>query len=219
MGLSKVLMCLGERGINVASRMFKGKTLISFDLGGKKLVQLFDKSGNLSKFKIYQNNGVFGSRTITKGSRLVDPELGVTTTTKLTRTPEYPFLKPDKTVVKNMEIVPGERYTTVQKTTTGYDETTKISSSRMYDGSHTGIIEREINGVKSPTREFDTGRFKNEFDPLSPYDDFSRINQYEDDYSRMLRQMEEDNQRILEEQRRNDDDLLTMFGLGFLGGL
>ena len=40
-----------------------------------------------------------------------------------------------------------------------------------------------------------------------------RLNtQYEDDYARMMRQMDEDNQRMLEQQRQNDD-FLTMFGI------
>jgi len=222
MALTKVLFNLAQRGVEPAMKLFKGKTLLSFNLGEKQLVQLFDESGKLSKFKIYGKNGFWDSPTIKKGTKIYDDHAyypSVTTTT-VKKQAKYPFLTPERTEVFRAEPFPDSKSIEIKKTGGAYgDEVTKISSSKISEGWYIGDIEK-TGGLDAGKRSFDTSRTHEKLNNWANQynDDFIPLNtQYEDDYARMMRQMEEDNQRIIEQQRRDEDDFLTLFGIG--GGL
>ena len=207
MGIANVLLRLASKGIKPMMKNVGSKTVLSYKNGEKHLVQMFDEAGNLEKFKIHAKDGIFGTKTITKGTRTTDPIFHDITTTKVKKEVSFPNILPEGTKVVSSEIVPGSK--AVRITKSGSNDVTEVTSTRSWDGSHFGEIKR--NGY---VEQFDTS--KTAKSPLD-YDNFGFEN---NNYGFNPTGMYDDlNYGIGSQMKQQDDDILGILGLGVLGGL
>jgi hypothetical protein len=213
MGIANVLFKLASKGIKPAVRNVVTKTVLSFKQGEKQLVQMYDQAGNLEKFKIHAHDGIFGGKTITKGTRKVDNVFHETTTTKVKREVSFPNMQPEETTVVNAEIMPGSRNVRITKGGLSND-VTEVTSTRSYDGSHFGEIKR--NGY---TESFYTSKTSR-----SPLDSYgyglgNEVDNYGLPKTDFLNDYNYGLDNTLSQQNRLDNDMFGVLGLGMLDGI